>query len=286
MMPKKRYISLFFGCFVWALHLGAVDSRLLVFSIQLPPQDVVFAAQQDFVQQKGDEKIQKMGSMPPDKFAKKMIKGLIPSDSLPKSSSGIMALYGGYAAYSDKMGMINFPLRHDGKQVDVVVTPSMDLERLYKETFSGVFISQKTMIDSGISNSMPPQRYLFSQVEAPVVPVAGDATAPKQDSNGSVIGSWQVVKSAVGFDTRLPAETVIILANPKNIFVPLGSFMSMVKPHVVVPDIYLIGKKFNDAVLLNNQKNTRYFEEIVVANGTVVQKEKNIEVRQSAVMND
>ena len=282
---------MFFGCFVWALHLGAVDSRLLVFSIQLPPQDVVFAAQQDFVQQKGDEKIQKMGSMPPDKFAKKMIKGLIPSDSLPKSSSGIMALYGGYAAYSDKMGMINFPLRHDGKQVDVVVTPSMDLERLYKETFSGVFISQKTMIDSGISNSMPPQRYLFSQVEAPVVPVAGDATAPKQDSNGSVIGSWQVVKSAVGFDTRLPAETVIILANPKNIFVPLGSFMSMLlykskNSYVVVPDIYLIGKKFNDAVLLNNQKNTRYFEEIVVANGTVVQKEKNIEVRQSAVMND
>ena len=87
-------------------------------------------------------------------------------------------------------------------------------------------------------------------------------------------------------DTQIPAETVILLINPKNLFVPQGIFFSMVKPHIVLPDMYLIGKKFNDEVLLNNQKNMRYFEEIVVEKGTVVQKEKSMEIRQSAVVND
>lgn len=197
--------------------------------------------------------------------------------------------------------MITFPLRHEGKQVEVVATPSLDLERLYKETYSGIFISQKTMASSGALGSMPPQKFVFSQVGQPAS-VAGTSVQPSAtrpptdatkvdakkpaDAGSGGLGLWKVERSNVPLDAQLPPETVILLINPKNLFVPQGTFTSMVKPHVVLPDMYLIGKKFNDEVLLNNQKNMRYFEEIVVQDGTVVQKEKNMEIRQSAVVND
>lgn len=274
----------------------AADSRMLMLSIQLPPQDVITAVQKDLFQQKTEGKIQKMGSLPPDKFAKKMIKGLMPSDLIPKTTRGIMALYAGYSTYSDKMGMITFPLRHDGKSVEVVATPSMDLEHLYKQTLSGVFISQKTMKSDGIPDEMAPQKFVYAQVDdAPAVPkvggapgaaapAAGDAKQPV--SAGGMLGSWKVERSALPSDAQIPTETVILLLNPKNLFVPQGKFMSMTKPHIVLPDMYLIGKKFNDEVLLNNQKNMRYFEEIVVQNGSVIQKDTNMEIHQSAVVND
>jgi|GEM_PF-2794345 len=299
---KKDAKSVFFlAILISTAWVSPADSRMLVLSVQLPPQDVVLAVEKELFQQKSDAKIQKIGSLSPDKFAKKMIKGLIPDNLIPKTTSGIMALYAGYSTYSDKMGMITFPLRHESKQVEVVATPSLDLERLYKETYSGIFISQKTMASSGALDSMPPQKFVFSQVDQ-AAPASGSAAQPtatassagagkpdaKKTTTGSSggLGLWKVERSNVPLDAQLPSETVILLVNPKNLFVPQGTFMSMVKPHIVLPDMYLIGKKFNDEVLLNNQKNMRYFEEIVVQDGIVVQKEKSMEIRQSAVMND
>jgi hypothetical protein len=284
---KKDAKSVFFlAVLLGAMEVQPADSRMLVLSIQLPPSDVVMAVQKDLDQQKSDQKIQKIGSLSPDKFAKKMMKGLMPTDLIPKTTSGIMALYAGYVTYSDKMGMITFPLRHEGKRVEVVATPLMNMDRLYKETYSGVFISQKTLVSSGISDSMPPQKFVFSQVDQSVPEKTTAAAEPKVDDKktptegGVGLGAWKLERSTVPFDTQIPTETVILLVNPKNLFVPQGTFYSMVKPHIVLPDVYLIGKKFNDEVLLNNQKNMRYFEEIVVENGTVVQKEKSMEIRQ------
>ena len=291
---KKDAKSVFFlAILLGAMGIYPADSRMMVLSIQLPPPDVIMAVQKDVSQQKGDAKIQQFGSLSPDKFAKKMVKGLMPTDLIPKSTSGIMALYAGYVTYSDKMGMITFPLRHEGKRVEVVATPSMDMDRLYKETYSGVFISQKTLVASGVLDSMPPQKFVFTQVDQQVPAKTAVADASKKDDKNAAsagggvgLGVWKLERSTVPLDTQIPTETVILLVNPKNLFVPQGTFYSMVKPHIVLPDMYLIGKKFNDEVLLNNQKNMRYFEEIVVENGTVVQKEKSMEIRQSAVVND
>lgn len=285
---KKDAKSAFFLAIVLGvLDLFAADSRMLVISVQLPPSDVVMAVQKGLEQEKGDKKIEKFGSLSPEKFAKKMIKGLVVSDLIPKSTYGIMALYAGYVGYSDKMGMITFPLRHEGKRVEVVATPSMDMDRLYKETYSGVFISKKTMVTSGIPDSMAPQKFVFSQVEQPLVSPGAKAENKKTPATGGVaLGTWKLERSTVSLDTQIPTETVVLLMNPKNLFVPQGAFASMVMPHVVLPDMYLIGKKFNDEVMLNNQKHMRYFEEIVVENGTAVQKQKNMEISQSTVVND
>jgi hypothetical protein len=262
----------------------AQDSRLLVFSIQLPPPGLVSDVEQDLKDRKGEDKIKQWGSVHPEKFAKKMIKSLVPSDVFPVSSSGVMAIYGGYVAYSDKTGMITFPLRHDGLTVNVIFTPNIDIERLYKETYSGIFINQKAMVEQGIIDTMLPQQFSFVQQPIDVKKTDSSGGDKKNDVGGIVSGTWQVNKSSVGMDVRLPADALIILINPKNIFVPLGNFSGMFKPHIVLPDTYLVGKKFNDTVLINNQKYMRFFEEIVVKNGTVVN--KNVEVQQSAVVND
>lgn len=283
MLTLKRLVSsvVFVGIGLSGL-LMAADTRLLVVSIQLPPQEVVDSLSVNGLAQKGKDKINGWGDMHPQKFAKKMIKGLMPSDILPKSTSGIMGIYGGYSGYSDHMGCLTFPLRHTDPQVDVIFTPSIDLERLYKETYSGIFISQKSLTDAGIADSMAPSHYIYSLQTTPTVAGDGKAAAPAPAAEPSE--KWVVTKSGVSIDTRLPTNAVIILVNPRNIFVPVGNFPTSSKPHLVLPDAFMIGKKFNDAVLLNNQKNMKYFEEIVIADSTVVN--KNVQIHQSAVVND
>ena len=264
--------------FLLSLSLSADDTRLLVISIIVPPKDVVLGAEvgDRAVDSKITKKIERFGNMPPDKFAKKMVKGLIPADGFPASSSGLMALYGGYSAFSDENGLINFPLRHSGEQVDVIFTPNIDLERLYKETYSGIFINQKAMCEQGYQQEMLPQRYSFIQKPLEVVDEKA-ASDKKADTGGTVMGKWEVSESTVGMDTRLPADSVIILVNPKNIFVPRGIFTEMVKPHVLLPDMYLIGKKFNDEILLNNQQPLSYFERIKVQSAKTKDKKGTIE---------
>jgi len=266
--------------------LGADDTRLLVLSIIVPdPQVVLGVDPAEDVNQKIAKKIDKFGSMPPDKFAKKMVKGLVPMDNFPKSSSGLMALYGGYSAFSDENGLINFPLRHAGDQVTVIFTPNIDLERLYKETLSGIFISQKAMNEQAYPQEMLPQKYIFTQkpLEEDNEIKTSDKTDKKGDSGGVVMGRWEVTPSSVGMDSRLPTDAVIVLVNPKNIYIPKGLFVEMVKPHLLLPDMYLIGKKFNDEILLNNQHQLNFFERINVQ--SVVTKDKKGTIEQVGITN-
>lgn len=278
-----------FGSLALVGSLAAADTRLLVVSIQLPPPDAIEAASRPDPVQAGRDKINGWGNIQPEKFAKRMIKGLVVSDILPKTTSGIMGIYGGYFGYSDQAGNLTFPLRHTGSKVDVIFTPSIDLERLYQETYSGIFINQKTLNDSGAAPAMLPMHYVYSLEmsttgAAATTPQPADVKSDAAKKTGEPEENWVVTKSTVAMDTRLPTNAVIILVNPANIFVPVGMFSTSSKPHLVLPDMYMIGKKFNDAVLMNNLKNMKYFEEITIASGTSTN--KNVQIQQSVVVND
>jgi hypothetical protein len=292
-MLKRLVFTIVFVGFYLSGSLLAADSRLLVVSLQLPPKGVVDKTLSLGIAQQGAEKINTWGTTNPEKFAKRMIKGLVASDILPASTSGIVGIYGGYFAYSDQMGNLTFPLRHTEPQVDVIFTPSIDLERLYQETYSGIFISQASLNATGIANAMMPTRFLYSlkmgsTADAAAATPAAPAPDAKAPAKAAVVerpaDTWTVTKSSVAMDTRLPTNAVVILVNPRNIFVPTESFPTSGTPHYVLPDSYVIGKNFNDAVLLNNQKNLRYFEEISVVDGSAAN--KGVTIQQSAVMND
>lgn len=278
---KNLVFHIAFLVFSFLGSLKAADSRLLVLSIQLPPQNFVNTLKNEDGMQKSTAKINNWGTLRPEKFAKKMVKGIVPLSVLPTSPSGIMGIYGGYCGYSDHSGLLTFPLRHTDSHVDVIFTPSISLQQLVQETYSGVFISQKTMTDSGIIDSMAPKRYLYTLKTTQ--PFSSDASSKKTDS-AVAKEEWVVAKTGVSLDTRLSQSAVIILVNPANMFVQPGVFSTTSKPHLVLPDMYLIGKKFNDAVLLNNLANLKYFEEIVVADATVAG--KKVEIKQAAITND
>lgn len=291
MLSSKRFVLcvVFVGISL-SNTLFAADMRLLVVSIRLPPPNAVTEALGVDHQAAAQNKINGWGGLGPQKFAKKMIKGFVVSDVIPKTTSGIMGVYGGYCGYSDREGCLTFPLRHTEPHVDVIVTPSIDLDRLYQQTYSGIFISQKTMNDTGAS-SMQPQHYKYMLQQSTATTGGAASQSNDKDSKGgsgeTPAGSsdtWVVTKSGAALDTRLPANAVIVLVNPANIFVAAGSFPTNGKQHLILPDMYLIGKKFNDAVLLNNQKNMKYFEEITIATGSSNQ--KGVPIQQSVVVND
>ena len=283
MLHKK---TLFFSlniCFLASLFvLKADDTRLLVVSLALPPKNLLAAIDGPVISTKAIDKIEKFGTLSPDKFAKKMLKGLVPSTVVPSSPSGIMMIYGGYVSYTDFNGLVNFPLRHEGKQIDIVFTPSIDLQRLYKDTYSGIFISQKSISELKFAASILPEKYSFTQKPLEEKN-PGASLEKKSEPSGIVMGNWAVSKSTVGMDTLLPPESVIVLVNPKNVFVPLGNATAMVQPHTVLPDMYLVGKEFNDEILLENQTYAKNFEKINVQTASSVN--KNITIEQSAIIN-
>ncbi len=263
--------------------LKADDTRLLVISLALPPKNLIAAIDGPVTSNKTADKIEKFGALLPDKFAKKMIKGLVPSTIVPSSPSGIMMIYGGYVSYTDFNGLVNFPLRHEGKQIDIVLTPSIDLQRLYKDTYSGIFISQKSISELKFSASILPEKYSFTQKPLEEKK-PGALLGKKSEFSGILMGNWEVSKSTVGIDSLLPSESVIVLVNPKNVFVPLGKATAMVQPHTVLPDMYLVGKEFNDEILIENQKHAKNFEKIKAQ--TTSSTSKNMTIEQSAIINE
>ena len=56
--------------------------------------------------------------------------------------------------------------------------------------------------------------------------------------------------------------TVIILAKPKNLFVLEGDFMAAKNVQLILPNIYVIGNKDKEKILLKMLDIKRYFERI------------------------
>lgn len=126
---------------------------------------------------------------------------------------GVFATYGGYLNVSDAYGILAFPYKHTAPKVNLLIT-----SRLTPIMMSGNTIHHWELVQGAAADMFSIER--------------------KQDENTKVY-FWDTQRKSLPDNARIPLETVIILAKPHHIYVPVGITPTQISQHLVLPNIFI-----------------------------------------------
>lgn len=226
---KKLLIILSFISISWLYS----DTRILFYLHQKPIQITDWLEKEQFK----IENLEKINEKNPSEISNKLLKNKYKQFITP-SLSGFLALYSGYIDYSDPNGEISFPLRHTPPKLYLIITPNIKLIKVKENT-----ISHQEFDENEKENT---QIFLFEK---------------KEDMNKEFY--WQVTEEKIPENNIINPLSVIILTNPKNLFITTGEFMTNNNKHLILPNnIYVIKNNLNSKILLNFMNIKNFFEQI------------------------
>src|SRR5579872_3835769 len=123
--------------------------------------------------------------------------------------AGILAIYSGYITASDYNGEIIFPRKQHRSRITIVITPELYPVMLFENT-----INHWELVP-GVSAAF----YLCEQKY-------NDKTEEYY---------WEIKEMSVPDDRAIPLESVLIVARPKDIIVPLGITPTRETANLVLP---------------------------------------------------
>ncbi len=125
---------------------------------------------------------------------------------------GIFSTYYGFLNVSDSIGQTSFPLRQSKKPLTVITTQKISPIMMFNNT-----VSHWELV--------------------PGSPAAAYTFAFKEDKE-TKLSLWEVSQAAVPENGQIPpTDTLIILAKPKNIYVPLGATLAAQDANLKLPNI-------------------------------------------------
>ena len=145
----------------------------------------------------------------PGKIAKHTIHGI--AEHVP--IAGIYATYSGYIAISDIQGEVRFPRKQRENSVTILVTTDMIPVSLFENAIH----------HWDLMPSEPAQMYSLKAVY--------DATL-----KGYV---WETQQIELPQNNQVPVSTIVILAKPKNIFIPSEKTKTVITANLMLPAIYV-----------------------------------------------
>lgn len=132
---------------------------------------------------------------------------------MPPKLSGIFATYGGTLTVSDADGQISFARKHTKPFVYLLITPKA----------TPMVMSGNTIHHWEFEEGAPIAVYKIEQHR--------NEDIRKQ--------YWLVSKEPAPANNRIPLETILLFADPKYIYVPLGITLAKQSPHLILPDVYI-----------------------------------------------
>lgn len=146
----------------------------------------------------------------PKKLAKYKLKTIFERHQ----TAGIIALYAGYVQISDRNGQISFPRKQIKPQLTIVVT----------QEIIPIIIFGNTIAHWHLSEHVPAVAYSIN--------FETDEKIGVTFYNTSCAGP-------LPHKNHIPADTLIILADPKNIIIPIGITMAKKDPNLILPPMYV-----------------------------------------------
>lgn len=126
---------------------------------------------------------------------------------------GVYGLYNGYLSRSNDIGLLSFPRETLKEQFTLAITQAI------KPIF---------MLDNTISNWN-----LVSPTEATLFQVK------RFKDPETKLFYWKVQELNVPNDNYIPLHSIIIIAKPEDVYVPLGASATTKLPNLVLPPIYV-----------------------------------------------
>ncbi len=163
---------------------------------------------------------------------KSIIRNYIKDNFLP----GIVCFYAGRSTTSKPDGQITFPRRQQTANMNILIA---------EKIIPAYMIAPSTVHNWRIDPTQSAEMYLMEL---------------KHDA-ASKLSYYETKKVDLPKDNNIPLNTLIFIANPKTMYIPLGATIVDSSPNIILPDIYI--KKdfcFLRNVLFNLAVN-QYFED-------------------------
>lgn len=126
---------------------------------------------------------------------------------------GIFATYGGYLNVSDSIGELSFPYKQTKPMVNLLITAKI----------IPIMMAGNTVHHWEIDENTPATMFRFE--------IKKDALTN--------LSYWQVQPALLPTNNSIPLETIIILAKPHHIYVPIGITPTQETANLVLPDIFV-----------------------------------------------
>lgn len=236
-IEKILILLIIAGCHVFVPLVA--DNRIIIY-LKHAPEAVLQEAELEAKKSGLIEKIKNnIDTATPGQNSQKLTHNALRSYMKPPLS-GLVAQYGGYTDMSNVDGLISFPQRHAAPKLYLAITPEVGMVKIKDNTYS-----HREYIDDP---KIPVQLYQFQL---------------KQDEKKHWY--WDVTEEKIPTDKKVNPLTVVILTDPKNIYVPVGHFQTTHNTQLIIPDIYLIGRLHNEEILLRHLVNWEHvFESIAI----------------------
>jgi len=127
--------------------------------------------------------------------------------------AGIFATYAGYLNVSNVQGQLSFPYKHSKKAVNMLITP-----HITPILMAGNTVHHWELEDANLAA-------LF--------------TIEQKNDDVAKLTYWDIEQIALPTDKKIPTQTIIIIANPHEIYVPIGASPVIESASLLLPDIYV-----------------------------------------------
>jgi len=224
----------------WPTQLSA--DLMIVGYLEQPPQDVIMAVKEEMGAREhevADTFGTYVNDHPPSTLSRKAVQGALRENMIPHVG-GFPVVYQGYNDFSDDDGLISFPLRHSGKETNLVVASKLRLETMREHTV----LYPQLIIQEGA----PAKRYAFRK-----------QTDPKSKKS-----FWQVTEEELPKGGKIGPSTLLIRTNPANIYVARGAFMADGDAHLILPRncLFVVGESEKELDIVAQMDIQRYFESV------------------------
>jgi len=161
----------------------------------------------------------------------KTSKYILRSFTMPYITSGIYCSYGGNSVITDLNGQATFIRIHKKPSLEIIVTKNIVPILSLENTVHHWELSRKSNV----------KMYNMER---------------KLDASAKAY-FWDVTEKPLPKDNIVPKDSIVIFANPKYVYVPIGITMTTKNPQLVLPKIYIKPgiNKVKSTLLLFNTKN-------------------------------
>lgn len=155
----------------------------------------------------GDKLSQKLNK--PGKIAKHTIHNIL--NHIP--IAGIYTTYNGYITISDENGEVQFPRKQRENEINILITTEIEPVALFENTIK----------HWALLPQVPAQMYTLKEVYDPTT--KGYA--------------WESHTSDLPYNNIIPLNTIVIIAKPKNIFIPSEKVKTIKTANLTLPPMYV-----------------------------------------------
>jgi len=127
--------------------------------------------------------------------------------------AGIIGLYNGFFDVSNHYGQLTFPRIHEAPQLSIIVTRMIE-----PVLMMGMTVHHWELPNNSNAVSYRAERHYNKKADAYF---------------------WDIRQESLPEERRIPLDAIVILAKPKNIYIPQGISITDDTPNLFLPDIYV-----------------------------------------------